>query len=165
MGLEKNIFLTGDRGVGKSTIIRKVVEGVSHKQFCGFITFKGEDGIRIRDIVSGSEGFIGKFNDKKVLPYIESFETIGVNALKREGDIVIMDELGYLELEAYEFQLQVIKVLGSSIPVLGVLRNEKNIFLEKVGAISEVVEVKLENRDALPEILLRKIKGLLEESI
>jgi nucleoside-triphosphatase THEP1 len=88
-----------------------------------------------------------------------------VNALKREGDIVIMDELGYLELEAYEFQLQVIKVLESSIPVLGVLRNEKNIFLEKVGAISEVVEVKLENRDALPEILLKKIKCLLEESI
>ena len=63
------------------------------------------------------------------------FNSKGCRALEKclgKEELVIMDELGIFERDALEFQASVFKILDSRLPVLGVLKNKSNPFLDRV---------------------------------
>ncbi|MFW5855821.1 MAG: nucleoside-triphosphatase, partial [Bacillota bacterium] len=66
----------------------------------------------------------------------EVFNIRGKLLLEKPGEapLVVMDELGRFEKNAAEFQKCVFDKLSSSVPVLGVIKDEKLPFLDTVRA-------------------------------
>jgi len=166
----KNIFLTGKIGIGKSAVLNKVLDSLP-LSVGGFITVPVIEentlsGFKIRDIRTGSEAEVGYFDeDFMIHPVTEGFETVGVDSLDgalEYADIIVMDELGFLENNAEGFKEKVFCALKSEKYVLGVIKRERNLFLNTVASMSEVIDVRLANRDFLAEKIRRMIN---EESL
>ncbi|MEO0190163.1 MAG: NTPase, partial [candidate division WOR-3 bacterium] len=146
----KNFLLTGLPGVGKTTIIKKVVE--RYRDRCaGFYTEEiRENNTRVgfKLITLDGQNCIMAHKDIKS-PYrvgkygvnIECIENIGVNAIRKgiiENKIIIIDEIGKMELYSKEFRDVVIEVLNSKCPVLATILYAPNPFCDKIKARDDV---------------------------
>jgi nucleoside-triphosphatase len=159
----KKTFLTGKIGVGKSTVVDKLLVTID-LSFGGFRTLpvikeQRLKGFKIRDIETGKEESIAFFgNDFLIHPVIDGFESLGVKSLKdalENKELIVMDELGFLESEAESFKAKVLEVLKSDRSVLGVMKIDRNPFLDEVAKYVEIVEVTEKNRDNLSQELRR----------
>ena len=154
-------FLTGVIQVGKSTIIKKLVSslGLDAGGFMTRWTGTGSGRVLIlapfgADIVGGTEIYTAAvYENGKMIPYIGVFDTAGPRILadSRKHDVIIMDELGFLESQSYAFQEAVMKTLDSDVPVLGVIQPRDTMFLNAVRARPDVrlITVTVENRDRI----------------
>ena len=148
-----HLFLTGDKGVGKSTLVRCLLRG--HRP-CGFRTVR-VTGVMERPSVHLLPAAGGAPSAENLLFYCgayscERFDTLGTAALcDRSGDILLMDELGPAESGARKFCEAVLAALDGDLPVLGVLQKADTEFLRAVAGHPRVrlVTVTVENRDEL----------------
>ncbi len=163
----KNLFLTGEIGVGKSTLLKKLIEKIN-TSIGGYVTERViNNNILKYNLISlydGTEEYsISKMplnrhsNNPEV--FLSSFNEGAFSILEKsfcERDIVVMDELGFMESKAYRFQDIVFKLLDSSNAVIGVLKKRDCEFLNNIRSRKDVViiEVTEENRDTLLERLL-----------
>jgi len=156
------ILLTGAVGSGKSTVVDGVLR-LLQVAYGGFRTTRclvdnRRAGFTITDIMTGATALIAEFSaDGELIAHPEGFETIGVRAIKRalaaeEIEIIVMDELGFLELGAPRFQAAVLQALHGPKPVLGVLKQRHNSFLDEIRMLHNVriINVDKHNRDRLP---------------
>ena len=197
----KNVFLTGERGVGKSTIINRYAgtldylpmgfqtilanpvgngfEAVYIKPFgaalpCGNELASSHGGIAVAAMrgssievaaARGSSIAVAAVRDREsreMKACKNAFDVTGAEILRlsrvpgRSGrpglpGLVIMDELGFLENEAFAFQGEVFKCLECGIPVLGVLKAVSTPFLDTIRVRPDVriLEVTPENRERI----------------
>jgi nucleoside-triphosphatase len=172
----KNIFLTGEIKVGKSTIINKVLLN-SSLNVRGFKTIPVLNNGNLTGFTMESlnpddtypEPYIGKeLNDGTWTSVPKTFEEYGVKILKEsliaQPDLILMDELGFFETKAPSFQQQVLNCLASSIPVLGVIKPIKTPFLNAVRSFpaTVVLEINTENRNEKYVELLKLLKEVLQ---
>ena len=166
-----HIFLTGRKGVGKSTLLGKVLRGLD-VPVSGFLTKKvwlpGAERASVHLLhpgtaeIPGEENFLFYCGDKGK-ETAERFDRMAVRALReREGKrLIVMDEIGPHETRALRFQQEVLRVLDGDIPVLGVLQEAESPFLKKIAAHPrvQVIRVTEENRDSLSGELLRRLSA------
>lgn len=167
----KNIFLTGELRVGKSTTIANFLKNYITKpsEIAGFKTKEFyEDGFlkgyyiesQLSPIIYNiSENIVGINSDFKSGKFCygipETFEKKGVEILQESmripNSIILMDELGFFEKDAFQFITQVHRALDSHHRVLGVLKDKKNDFLNSVASREDVkvIRVTLSNRDCV----------------
>ena len=166
------LFLTGARQVGKSTALRKALSA-SGLRFGGVMTrFDARHGERKlyllpysvsealpegvpESAVCARMGAGGRRADPSV------FDTWGVSLLRAaaedpETDVLIIDELGFLEGAAERFRAAVTDVLQGPKPVLGVVRQGLGAWGD--APLGEIIEVTEENRDDIPGEILRWMK-------
>ncbi|MBR4869799.1 MAG: nucleotide kinase [Oscillospiraceae bacterium] len=164
-----HIFLTGRTRIGKSTLIKKYTEAKGLTP-CGFATVWGapaEDGGR--RLYMHPYGKIGENTEENLLArflpdspsatrFPKVFDTLGADYLTcREGaDLLVMDELGFLESDSHVFQAAVLSALDGPLPVLGVIKPRSTPFLDAVRSHPKVkvLEVTPETRDELLQQLL-----------
>lgn len=146
----KRLFLTGDMGCGKSTAIVTAL-GDKLPQCGGFLTrrvFREDGSLQGYEICStnGSENmeFLVFFDGKPVF-YPVSFETFGVKQLK--GKVLVLDEIGGVELLCPRFREALEEVLSSGVPVLGVLKGEN-----PQAAMSRRLALRTAYRDAVRQL-------------
>jgi len=154
-----HVFLTGEKGIGKSTLLKKAAES-SGLRLAGFCTVSearqenrpvniymvpfGEDPVPEVTPVVGV---------KKVGGNPAVFDTWGVEIIKKAEatcpQLFIMDELGFMESDALKFQNEILRILDSGIPVLGVIKPRESAFLNSIRARDDVklIEITIENRD------------------
>lgn len=164
----KNILLTGVPGIGKTTVIQKVLAEVSVK-VGGFYTREiREGGIRtgFRIIsLNGEEGILAHKDLKsrwRIGKYgvnIEDMERVGVTALEKalqESDLIVIDEIGKMELFTKRFRTVVLQCLDSPKDVLGTIQIKRMPFLDSIRSRDDVTLVKVTtaNRNDLPENIL-----------
>ena len=151
----EHLFLTGRKGVGKSTLLRALLEG---KRLGGFFTRRmtgvfDRPSIHLLRAASAErpapENLVCFCGERRP----ERFELLGPAALAdtADCDIIVMDELGPSEAAAQGFQTAVLAALEGDTPVYGVLQQADSEFLRRVAAHPRVrvVTVTEENRDAL----------------
>lgn len=167
----KHIFLTGEKQVGKSTVIRRVLEELKlqpaglwtvpyceNGKFAGYkIEGRKTDGEKTDGKKCGGENRISHvMEDGSVFPVVPAFETTGVKILKEamtDTSLVVMDELGRFETKAWKFRETVIECLNRNIHVIGVVQDTKTDFLDSIREREDVwmIRVTKENREEVFE--------------
>lgn len=162
-------LIVGERGVGKSTLIRRVLEEL-HRPVYGFET-KKEDALA--DALRGSpvyiydagrprtqtaENRVGYCKNHCFDAAPEVFDRFAPRLRQPvpPGAIVVLDELGFMESQASSFCAAVLELLDGDVPVLAAVKHKSTPFLEAVrnhpGAMCFYITE--ENRDALfPQVL------------
>jgi len=140
----RNILITGRPGCGKSTLIKRLIEGLGGEwKIAGIVTPEIRKnhkrfGFRIIDLLSGegeilasvdikseirvSKYFVNLDGIEKILDkFMESFE---------EADLFVVDEIGKMELLSGRFRDIIIKILDSEKPVVATVALSKDPFIE-----------------------------------
>jgi nucleoside-triphosphatase len=170
------IAITGLPGVGKSTVVHKVIEMYkSHVTRGGILTrdkrLKGKRiGFEIMDIASGTTGQLADLwgNGPRVGQYhvnIEDLDNIGIHALENAlaCDLIIIDEVGPMELQSLNFTQAVEKVVTSEKPILAVVKLGYNHPLaQNIRRTFKIITVTRENRDSLPAEIAEDLCMALE---
>lgn len=163
----KHLFLTGPKQIGKSTVLGKLLEG-RDVALGGFRTrrIRRSDGADIYMLPpTGEDGFVPenilfrrRAGELQANP--ADFDRLGSAMLERSAgaDLLLMDELGPTEGEAYGFQKAVLAALDGETAVYGVLQQADSPFLEAIAARADVrvVTVNEDNRNELPRRLLEQ---------
>lgn len=171
-GLRRHLFLTGDKQVGKSTLLRRLIE--ARKLDCaGFETraffLNGERrGFTLHGRIEMPPYqndciCCARIEEKRAVPVLPVFEENGVLILKRSlaspAPFLLMDELGRLEREASGFIAQIEACLDADKRVLGVLQKCNSAHVARIAQRADVtvLTVTPENRDELLEWLCREL--------
>lgn len=160
-----NLLITGRPGVGKTTLVERVVKRLN-VPVGGFYTREIRDparGGRVGFHLSTWEGKSGTMSHVDFdSPYrvgkygvdIQVVEDIGVPAIRQAvaaGKLVVIDELGRMELFSEPFRRAVLDALGSDVPLLGAIQERPHPFLDEIRKRPDVdiIRITLENRDEL----------------
>lgn len=165
------IFLTGEKQIGKSTVLRRTVELLGAVPG-GFYTryWETEAGRSLRLCTpwaqdSTVQDEVACWENGRPVPRVERFDALGARRVRScpEADFLIMDELGFLEADAVEFRRAVLDTLDGERPVLGVIRKGLPGWTADVARHPgvELITVTEENRDALPAQLAARLHPLL----
>lgn len=180
---KRHILICGDKHVGKSTIVTRLLEGCPVKKY-GFITKMlpaGPDGFHsiyihpaweeISEWVFTDRNMIGTCDRKTHNIRLEAFNKIGADSIlaaKHDG-IIVMDELGFMESDAKVFTSAVLEALEGDIPVIATVKSRTDVeFLNKVRSSENatVYYITENNRDTLYDELLPIVRHtFFKESI
>ncbi len=180
--MKRLLLLTGAPSVGKTTVLLKTVEKLKTQGYRvgGMISREarsGEErvGFEILDLMSGNCGWLAHVDQKegprigKYRVNLEDVDHIGVEAILNaveNADVVVIDEIGPMELYSERFRMAVKRVVESEQTVVGVVHwkaRDRVIDEVKKREDLEIVEVTHENRDDLARILFDKaVKALLK---
>ena len=169
--MEKHILICGERGVGKSTLIRRLL-AESTLPVGGFVTRRlpQADGDGMFPIYLHAaalppeerpydpEHLVGTCDSRRSIRYPEAFDRLGPPLLT-SGGLLVMDELGFLENDAHRFQAAVLAALDGSTPVLAAVKPKDTDFLRRVRQHphGEVFNITPESREALYHRLRSRI--------
>jgi len=171
------VFLTGVRGVGKSAVVRQVAEKMKlHGCKVGGMTSgdlrsgSARIGFEIRDLLTAKAGVLAHVNQPigpKIGKYrvnSQDLDNIGAEAVLsaiKYADLIVIDEVGPMELTSARFKDAVRSALVCGKPVLGTVhRNAQDPLVRaiKSGPGIEVIEVTYQNRDTLTGALVERFK-------
>lgn len=172
--LQKRVLLlTGKPGVGKTTVLMKVVSRLKEQGYCvgGMISQETRKnnlrvGFKILDVNSDKSGWLAKINQKdgpqigKYRVNIEDLDIIGVQAITyaiANCDIIAIDEIGPMELFSKKFKKATRKALESRKPVIAIVDWKAKDELTgetKSSEDTETYTVTKENRNKMFALLL-----------
>ncbi|MHC4664157.1 MAG: NTPase [Planctomycetota bacterium] len=173
--MKKNILITGRPGIGKTTAIKRLSKLIVNVAG-GFITEEIREGTKrrgfsVRDLVTGQSGQLAHaaFDSPHVVGRyrvdLESFEEVGVTALRdslqRDG-VILVDEIGKMELFSLDFRECFKECLDSEHPVVAtiMLKNEPYADAVKRRGDVELFTLDLATRDTLPNRIQNLLKAI-----
>ena len=138
-------LIVGARGVGKSTLIRRVVEDLGQPVF-GFETKKEDSlaqpgkGSPVYIYKAGEEhrqtedNLVGWCEYKCLDTRVAGFDRFSAHLLAPvpAGQVVVMDEIGVMESSSGEFCRAVLRLLDGEAPVIAAVKDKDTPFLEQV---------------------------------
>jgi nucleoside-triphosphatase len=171
-------LLTGSPGAGKTTLIREVITSI--KAIAGgFYTQELRvDGIRQGFKIStlnGREAILshvdipGPFHVGKYGVDIASLDRIGVTAVYQaisENELIVIDEIGKMELFSPHFREVVLKAIDSGKKVLGTIMLNPHPFADRIKKHPNVkiIQVSRANHDQVLSEILRWLKPTNDEN-
>ncbi len=151
----KNLFIAGTVGVGKTSLLREVTLG-KRERIGGFYTDhlmagKTRRGFLMRtfdgqDRVLASKGMKSPHQLGKYGVDINALENVGIPALKlalQTKDLIVMDEIGSMEMMSERFRQTLLECLTSTKPVLATIRAASQPFSDQVKKFSDTQTIVL----------------------
>jgi nucleoside-triphosphatase len=180
--LKKRILLlTGSPGVGKTTVLLRVVESLKGKDYSvgGMISREvRSDGVRVGfevlDLSSDRRGWLAHVNQPsgpqvgKYHVNLEDLNSIGAEAIMEavdKCDVIAIDEVGPMELFSEKFKEAVKRAVQCGKVVVGVVHwKARDRLIEEMKARedTEIITVTHENRDKLHESIAGKAMEFVE---
>ncbi|MGB9684557.1 MAG: NTPase [Candidatus Bathyarchaeales archaeon] len=173
--LKRVLLLTGSPGVGKTTLLLKIVDILRTKGYRigGMVSREVRSGgtrigFEILDLASGKRGWLAHINQKtgpqvgKYCVNLEDLDKIGVEAVLkavRECDVIAIDEIGPMELFSEKFKRAVREALESGKLLVGVVHwkaRDELVDAVKRREDAETFTVTYENRDMLNQNVVEK---------
>jgi len=175
------LLLTGSPGVGKTTVLLRLVESLKGKGYSvgGMLSREvRSDGVRVGfevlDLGSGRRGWLARVNQPsgpqvgKYRVNLEDLNSIGAEAIMKavqDCDVIAIDEIGPMELFSENFKEAVKRAVESVKLVVGVVHwKARDRLIEEVKARedTEIITVTQENRNKLQEVIIEKAVEFLE---
>ena len=162
----RTLLLVGRPGIGKTTVVKAVVETLGERAG-GFYTEEirgpgGRKGFRLVTL-DGQEAVMAHVTLKgqgrpRVSRYgvdVRAIERVGVTALRRAmqaGQVVVVDEIGKMELFCGPFKEAVLQAVSGPHTVLATVMAKPNPWVDALKALPNVTiwEVTAGNRDEMP---------------
>ncbi|MBQ3200696.1 MAG: hypothetical protein IJB22_02135 [Clostridia bacterium] len=174
--MKRHILITGERGVGKSTLIRRLQQEWGCPVY-GFRTVRqaadetGFHPIYIQKAACVQEEYrceeenrIGSCNGRTHAVNKDVFNTLGAQYIEeaQQGGVIVMDELGFMEAEAEQFKRAVFFALEGDIPVIAAVKARQDIaFLNEVRSHpkADLFTVTPQNREELFQKMRMRIRN------
>jgi nucleoside-triphosphatase len=173
-------LLNGPPGIGKSTVVSRVVYLVRSRGFGvgGCLTKERRSGrertgFTIIDLMSGTEATLAS-TETSLGPRVGRYRVdlkglveVGARALESaaaSAEVIAIDEVGPMELTSPEFRRAVEACFASGRPVLAVVHEMiKDPLVEKLRKLPgmELIEVTLHNREGLADKVAGEILAAL----
>ena len=164
---KKNLLLTGRPGCGKTTVIRKALDGRTGAG--GFFTEEirasgRRTGFSINTLdgrtgLLAGDGFKSPVRVGRYGVNLADIDGVVVLSIERALSdprikVVVIDEIASMELSSPAFRQAVTAALDGPKSVLGTIQMRKNPFLDDIRARPDVavIEVTSHNRDELPNL-------------
>jgi nucleoside-triphosphatase len=172
-----SLLITGTPGIGKTTLIRKVVEALEDYALSGFyteeirevgvrkgfrfVTFGGEEGV-IAHVDFNHRHSVGKYGVD--VAAIDRLADIALN-IDEDVDLYVVDEIGKMECLSSRFNAAMRRLLDSDQPLLATVSKKGGGLIEeaKHRADVELWEVTHANRDALVAAIVEWLHQRLED--
>ena len=165
------IAVTGSPGIGKSTLVAKVISGT--KLRVGGVLARDRcykdrrTGFELLDLSTGMVGILADESGDgpqlgKYRVHLDDLDRIGAQAVENAlgCDLIVVDEVGPMELSSHSFVLAVEKAIASPKPMLVVLHQWSNHRLaKKIRGSFRVLTVTRENRDSLADEIAKALKS------
>ena len=165
------IAVTGSPGIGKSTLVAKVTSGT--KLRVGGVLARDRrykdrrTGFELLDLSTGMVGILADESGYgpqlgKYRVHLDDLDRIGAQAVENAlgCDLIVVDEVGPMELSSHSFVLAVEKAIASPKPMLVVLHQWSNHRLaKKIRGSFRVLTVTRENRDSLADEIAKALKS------
>lgn len=147
--MTKNLFIAGTVGVGKTSLLREVTLSrreriggfytdhmLSGRMRKGFVmrTFDGQERVLAAKGMKSSHQ-LGKYGVD-----INALENVGIPALKlalEAKDMIVIDEIGSMEMMSERFRQTLLECLTSTKPVLATIRAASQPFSDQVKKFSD----------------------------
>lgn len=169
-------LIVGSPGVGKSTLIRRIRQELGMPVF-GYETKKEdlladpEQGSPLyfypagKNHVQSEENLIGFCGNKDFAAMGQVFDRFAplLRGPVPEGHLVLLDEIGYLEREARDFQEAVLSLLSGDAPLIAAVKDKEAPFLNRVRTHPKCrcFYITEENRDSLYSEVLQFLRSQL----
>lgn len=173
-GTPLRLLLTGVPGIGKTTLIRRVLERLGGVRASGFYTEElREAGERTGFQVVTLEGGVGRLASTRAstgprvgryVVDVEAFEAAALPSLapRPEVALYVVDEIGRMECLSTRFVQAVRELLQSGRPLLATVALRGGGFLREVRSFpgATLLEVTHGNREQLVEELASQVLGV-----
>lgn len=173
------ILLTGSPGIGKTTLVSKTITVLKEKavDVGGMITLEIREGgtrvgFEIIDLTNSRRAWLAHINQKqgprigKYRVNMENLNIIGAQAISdavEKCDVVVVDEIGPMELLSYKFRKAIEKTLSCEKLVIATVHQKaRDQIIDKLKEIYEAETISLtrENREVALGTVLCKIKEI-----
>lgn len=171
----KNIFVTGPMRIGKSSIIKKILNSsvMKHLKIDGYFTVPEVEGDRIvgysiRDFYGSTYNFAHVdlaneliFDRYHINPTVfDNFASGIITRAMKEADIFVVDEIGVIESDASLFKNQLLACLNSDLLCIGVFQERAGWFKTLIHGRpdTQMIYVTSENRNNVHQYILREMK-------
>jgi len=157
-------MLTGSPGVGKTTILLRIVETLKAEGYRvgGMLSREVRErgdrvGFEISDLWDGRRGWLAHVNQKsgplvgRYRVNMEDLDAIGAYAISRateECDVIAIDEIGPMELFSEKFRVAVQRGMVSARLVVGVVHwKARDTLIEKLNSRKDIETYVVTNRN------------------
>ena len=183
--MKRLVFVTGRSGVGKTSVLLRAVGALKAKGYKvgGMISREiRERGVRVGfeivDFHTGQRGWLAHVTQptgpqiSKYRVNLSDLNVIGASSILNAAtdadmDIIVVDEIGPMELFSPEFKRAVDQATRSSKPMVGTIHSRARdplINTIKAREDAEILEVTYENREDLHNVIIDKVVQSLKKS-
>jgi nucleoside-triphosphatase len=178
--MKRLLFVTGQPGVGKTSVLLRVIDALKAKGYDvrGMITREIREqgtrvGFEIIDLYMGQKGWLAHVNQSsgprigKYRVNLDDLKNIGVNSILnaiKNADVIIIDEIGPMELFSQAFKDVILQAIDSTKPLIGTIHfKAQNALINAIKARNdvEILEVTNENRQSMHNIIIAKVLNTL----
>jgi len=180
--VKRLLFVTGRPGIGKTTVLLSAAEKLKVKGYIvgGMISREVRQngsrvGFEIIDFKTAEKGWLAHIN-QPIGPQVgkykvnqEDIDSVGVRAIQtalRDADVVVIDEIGPMELSSQSFRRAVIDAMSSSKLVMGVIhQSARDPMIESIRNRDDILieTITFENRDSLHNTLIQNVLQYLQQ--
>ena len=180
--MKRLFFITGAPGIGKTTALLRTVEALKNMGFKvgGMLSREVREGetrvgFEIVDFETEEHGWLAHVNQpdgpqvSKYRVNLRDLETLGAASIRNavaKAQIIIIDEIGPMELFSSAFKEAAIHAVNSDKPVLGVIHyraRDPLIYSIRTRDDAEIIEVTYANRENIHNVLINKVNQFLKE--
>lgn len=178
--MKRLLLITGNPGVGKTTVLLKTIEALKAKGYSigGMIsrevrTYGKRVGFEILDLEGGRRGWLAHVNQKygprvgKYRVNLGDLNNVGAAAVEKavkKADVVAIDEVGPMELHSQKFKEAVERAVESGKLVVGTVHwRARHKLIEEIKARddAEIYQVTYGNREKMHEFIVEKATQFL----
>ncbi len=179
--MPNNVLVTGRPGSGKTTLVVKLLQRLAGRGFkaAGFVTEEiregpGRVGFEVRDL-EGNKAILAHVRRKgkpRVGKYgvdVEAFESIALKALeigKKDTDLLVVDEIGRMELFSSLFRSTLLELLDLRVPLLATVQARDDDFTRDIISRQDAVVYRLNDmeRGELLEVVDGYVRRILTDN-
>jgi nucleoside-triphosphatase len=180
--MKRLLFLTGQPGIGKTSVLLRITDALKAKGYDarGMISREIREqgtrvGFEIIDLYTGQRGWLAHIKQPlgpqvgKYRVNLDDLKNIGVNSILnaiKNADVIIVDEIGPMELFSQVFKDAILQAVDSSKPLLGTIHfraQDPLINTIKTRNDVEIFTVTNENRQNVHNFIITKILKILQK--